>query len=484
LKNKERLLSLREQKEYSVFNYLYLNEKWQQVSELERVLGYGERVITESIRRLKKRIFQYGLEGELRIEKRTHPISYKLIFRKQIYARQFIHDFFIHSDGYKLFNEGFQHPEVSLVEVCQRLNISKGTAKLVREENSYDLADYDLYMSQRGFEVYGSEENIREMLFHFWWDFTKDVKWPLFEITRKEAEEFTRELLDVFEIEHVDNYSFRRLCLRVGITLMRTKRDSYYTKSTYMKNYFSIDKEIQLRLYSLFSSHEPSRPESELRYLIFILLSEVFIEDVFIKCVHNKKITEASDCFIKELVFYYPNLPQATQDAIRKRSFSLLFRLSVLEKAAIAHPNISYFNKAYPKLFNSTSRLSAKLLAILGIEGIRPIYLGASLIDLLKDVFIDEKKRVKIFIDKQIDFHVRNTMRKELERNFARYFHLSFAQTIDEKDVDLVLSAEEFYPAGQSTVIRVNERLSYYDCTKIEGHIEELDKDFGLGRFA
>ncbi|MDR2832463.1 MAG: helix-turn-helix domain-containing protein [Streptococcaceae bacterium] len=431
--------------------------------------------------RLQTRIDRYGFSQYISIEKATRPISYKLVFRRQVYARKFISEFFINSSGFKIFNEGLQNPNFLLAQSKEKFGISRTLAANIVNEGRQELRQYDINLdSKQRIELSGKEENIREMLFHFWWGFAAENTWTIYKVSQDKADKTTRRLLELFQINELDSQVFQRIRLRVAIALLRIKYEPNHLNSVYLNGIIHMDLETEAQIYSILPNVHPLLPMSEIRHFIFILLSEITNKELFNNFVYDSQIEKRINQCLNKFFEVYTNLPMDIKLEIKKKIQPFFFRLFILKKVAVAHHNVNYFQKVFPETFYSFSQIAGGIMKILQLKNTRPVHLAAILLEFIKEIFDDKKKKIKIFIDKEMDYHARNMMREELERNFANYFDLNFATNKDETGINLILTTENI---SKINYLQVNERLSFYDCDKIEEHMQEIDNSFELQRF-
>ena len=473
MKNKELLLSTKEHKELALFKHLFLHNQWHSLKELTQVIGYGGRSLQMSRQRLQKKIEEYGLENELKIQIKDKPISLRLMYRKKVTAELFLLRFYLHSGSYRLLSEIYQNPGIHFLGLIKRLGVSETYARQTLQVIEKVLAHEHIHFEQRGYQLVGKEEVIREMLFQFWKDFSEKSIWVLDIVTYDSAKTRAEILLKQFGIKAISEKAFDRICLRIGIQSMRTTQ-GFHVLNNYLEDCFDFSKTE--KLLTMQKTMRGYLPMSEYRHFLHILCCEKEVENVLEKTIIYPFIQSGVKTFLFDLEQIFPNLHETALSEIKSNLHVLFFKLLTIGKTAISHENINHYQSTYPENFQKVCELSQRMIDIFSIEHLRPIVLGTALFEVLLPS-LEMIPRTKVFLDTE-NLAERHFIKDKISESFSEIYDFHFVDDKSYPDINMIITTNENYRVKEENVpvVKINEIVTYYDCRKIESTLEYLEQ--------
>ncbi|WP_314208608.1 helix-turn-helix domain-containing protein [Vagococcus salmoninarum] len=221
----DKLLEKRELRDLQILSLLYSEERWWSTEEIAQHLNTSIDSANKSVNILIA--LANNFEGDFQIVNQKNKgvilhvaSNYTIAKIESIYYQN--------TTSYQIINELFQNPDLTLDKLINDLFISKST--LYRKLKSIDfiLEKNNLSLDKNTFKIIGSEMNIREFYYTFYWAIRPDT-WPFRMVKRDVFEHRLDTLIRETELE-LSSVEKMQMYYRMAINFIQQQKKQFITE--------------------------------------------------------------------------------------------------------------------------------------------------------------------------------------------------------------------------------------------------------------
>lgn len=431
------------------------NNRWYPVSEISSELDVVERTVQRYIHRLQELVDDYNQEREHLI-----VISYEKYKGVQLEIDSGSN--YMELKSYILENdETMKIFKLIIFEEFQSISkyaadnfVSESLIRKSLKKIKVFLNNYQLTLSRNSFVIQGEEKQIRLIIYITAWIIFKGMTWPFDFISQEKinlsVDQIAEELDLGFSVIHQKQMGYM-----LAVNILRLRKKHIITMEPEWQNYVNLPKLIEnIPMLNAFISDYNIYIESELYfYVVLLQLKTKFYEsENYKKSVlnyHKKKnsnVYQATHLFLQRFNQDICKIPKELYDRFFMTSFcahlfSHLF--STIQVDIDGHMIFRNLEVEYPEL----SHRFEKLLKELHEESKDELFTKESFLvqkymllfsSILPLTYFEPE--IKLFLDSDLPFFVKNNVKNQIIDRFKYEFNLSFVGNEEIDQASLVLT--------------------------------------------
>ena len=313
------------------------------------------------------------------------------------------------------------------------------------------LAGFRIKLATHKTILEGKERNIRMFIYVFLWTLYKDTEWPFSYI----SEEKIYNSVDNFSKNGQLNFTSinrKQMAYLMSVNLLRNKKKFYIKKDAEWDNYVNIEAMKRDPVIIQGMENYQYYFEHDIYFLLLLVQMKyrIFKSDLLRERIFSYHKKMNSDVYImtKQMMKLFEekffNIPEDRKDVFFTYSFCAHLFCKVFKSIRfdIDGYDILVKNDTSPKLLEKLN----DFLDQLADEHGSPIFLEKPflirkyflLFSYFETTTIYETK-ITVGIDSDLPFFIRETIKKDIQRNFENRYNLELAES-DEKPIDVILT--------------------------------------------
>lgn len=222
----DQLLEKRERRDLKILSLLYSEERWWSAEELAQKSDCSVGSANKSVNSLSQMAEHFDNAFEIVSQKNRGIIlhassNYSISRLEGLYYRE--------TTSYQIIDKIFQSNELTIEKLMDDLFLSKSTLYRKLKSIEFIFNQNDLELDKNNLKLIGSELNIREFFYIFYWSIVKSEAWPF---TNVKQELFSYRLKELLQATGLTLSSVEHLQMhyRMAINFIQHQKKQFITE--------------------------------------------------------------------------------------------------------------------------------------------------------------------------------------------------------------------------------------------------------------